>query len=88
MKQFKLSEIQANHILDMPLPALTRLARAELEQEHKDLLARIRHLKALLKDPKKIRGVIKEELLEIRKRSRTRAGRSSRPTRASSTPRT
>jgi DNA gyrase subunit A len=68
MTKFKLSEIQANHILDMPLRRLTRLARAELEQEHKDLLARIRHLKALLKDPKKIRGVIKEELLEVRKK--------------------
>jgi DNA gyrase subunit A len=68
MSAFKLSEIQANHILDMPLRRLTRLARTELEQEHKDLLAKIRHLKALLKDPKKIRGVIKEELLEIRKR--------------------
>jgi DNA gyrase subunit A len=68
MKQFKLSEIQANHILDMPLRRLTRLARAELEQEHKDLLARIRYLKGLLKDPKKIRAVIQEELLEIKKK--------------------
>jgi DNA gyrase subunit A len=68
MKQFKLSEIQANHILDMPLRRLTRLAREELETEHKELLARIRQLKALLKDPKKIRGVIKGELLEIKKR--------------------
>ena len=68
MNQFKLTEIQANHILDMPLRRLTRLARAELEQEHKDLLARIRHLKALLKDPKKIRALIQEELLEIRKK--------------------
>ena len=68
MKQFKLSEIQANHILDMPLRRLTRLAREELEQEHKDLLATIRRLKALLKDPKKIRTVIKDELAEIRKK--------------------
>jgi DNA gyrase subunit A len=68
MKKFKLSEIQANHILDMPLRRLTKLARAELEQEHKDLLARIKYLKALLKDPKKIRTVIKEELLEVRKK--------------------
>ena len=30
--QFKLSEVQANHILDMPLRRLTRLARTELEQ--------------------------------------------------------
>jgi DNA gyrase subunit A len=68
MKQFKLSEIQANHILDMPLRRLTRLARAELEQEHKDLLARIRHLKGLLKDPKKIRALIQEEMLEIKRK--------------------
>jgi DNA gyrase subunit A len=68
MKQFKLSEIQANHILDMPLRRLTRLAREELEQEHKDLLATIRRLKALLKDPEKIRSVIKDELAEIRKK--------------------
>jgi DNA gyrase subunit A len=68
MKKFKLTEIQANHILDMPLRRLTKLARAELEQEHKDLLARIKHLQGLLKDPKKIRGVIKDELTEIRKK--------------------
>ena len=68
MSTFKLSEIQANHILDMPLRRLTKLARTELEQEHKELLGRIKYLKALLKDPKKIRGVIKEELLEIKKK--------------------
>jgi DNA gyrase subunit A len=68
MKQFKLTEIQANHILDMPLRRLTRLAREELEQEHKDLLATIRRLKALLKDPQKIRSVIKDELAEIKKK--------------------
>jgi DNA gyrase subunit A len=68
MEQFKLTEIQANHILDMPLRRLTRLAREELVQEHKDLLATIRRLKALLKDPKKIRSVIMDELAEIRKK--------------------
>ena len=68
MSRFKLSEVQANHILDMPLRRLTRLARAELEQEHKELLARIEYLKSLLDDPKKIRGVIKEEILEIKEK--------------------
>jgi DNA gyrase subunit A len=68
MSTFKLSEIQANHILDMPLRRLTKLARTELEQEHKDLLARIRYLKGLLKDPKKIRGVIRDELTEIKEK--------------------
>jgi DNA gyrase subunit A len=68
MKQFKLSEIQANHILDMPLRRLTRLAREELEKEHKELLATIKRLNALLKDPKKIRALIKEEMLEVKKK--------------------
>ena len=68
MAKFKLSEIQTNHILDMPLRRLTRLARAELEQEHKDLLARIKYLDSLLRSPKKLRGVIKDELAEIKKK--------------------
>jgi DNA gyrase subunit A len=68
MTKFKLSEIQANHILDMPLRRLTKLARTELEDEHAKLLADIKYFNTLLKDPKKLRGVIKEELLEIRKK--------------------
>jgi DNA gyrase subunit A len=68
MTKFKLSEIQANHILDMPLRRLTKLARAELEAEHKKLLADIKYFKALLKSPVKLRGVIKDELAEIRKK--------------------
>ena len=40
MKRFKLSEIQANHILDMPLRRLTRLARAELDDEHEGAASR------------------------------------------------
>src|SRR4249919_1436396 len=68
MKRFKLSEIQANHILDMPLRRLTRLAREELDKEHADLLERIAYLNSLLDDPEKLRGVIKEELAEIRKK--------------------
>src|ERR687892_40979 len=66
--RFKLPEIQANHILDMPLRRLTRLEREKLEEEHRELLATIRRLKALLKDPKKIRGVIKDEFTEIKKK--------------------
>src|SRR4029453_12848211 len=68
MSSFKLSEIQANHILDMPLRRLTKLARPELEEEHAKLLEQIKYFKALLKDPKKLRGVIKDELLEIKKK--------------------
>jgi DNA gyrase subunit A len=68
MSTFKLSEIQANHILDMPLRRLTRLARTELEEEHAKLLDQIKYFKALLKDPKKLRDVIKDELAEIRQK--------------------
>jgi DNA gyrase subunit A len=68
MSRFKLSEIQANHILDMPLRRLTRLEREKLEQEHNELQDTIKRLKALLKDPGKIRTVIKDELLEIKRR--------------------
>ncbi len=59
MSTFTLSEIQANHILDMPLRRLTRLARTELEKEHTDLLERIAYFTTLLEDPVKLREVIK-----------------------------
>jgi DNA gyrase subunit A len=65
---YKLSEIQANYILDMPLRRLTRLERQKLEDEHKELLATIKRLKALLKDPRALRGVVKDELLELKKK--------------------
>src|SRR5689334_16922697 len=68
MTRFKLSEIQANHILDMPLRRLTRLARTELDDEKKELVARIKYLDSLLKSPTKLRGVIKDELEEIKKK--------------------
>ncbi len=68
MKRFKLSEIQANYILDMPLRRLTRLERQKLEEEHKELLATIKRLKALLADPKALLALVKSELLEVRKR--------------------
>ena len=63
-----MSEIQANHILDMPLRRLTKLAREELEKEHAELLERIAHLTSLLEDPVKLRAVIKDELLEIKEK--------------------
>jgi DNA gyrase subunit A len=68
MSTFTLSEIQANHILDMPLRRLTKLARTELEKEHTELLERIAYFTSLLEDPVKLREVIKVELLEIKKK--------------------
>jgi len=68
MKKFKLSEIQANHILDMPLRRLTKLARAELDKEHAELLEKIKYFNSLLNDPQKLRAVIQVELAEVRKK--------------------
>ncbi|MBN1890972.1 MAG: hypothetical protein JW850_23450, partial [Thermoflexales bacterium] len=66
MKRFKLSEIQANAILDMPLRRLARLERDKLEAEYKELKARIKSWQDLLKHPAKILALIKDELLAIK----------------------
>ncbi len=68
MKRFKLTEIQANAILDMPLRRLARLEREKLEAEYKELAAKIKQLEDLLKHPKKILAVIKDELLALKDR--------------------
>jgi DNA gyrase subunit A len=65
---FEFSEIQANHILDMPLGRLTRLGRTELEEEMAKLRETIAELEAILADEGKLRGVIKTELGEIREK--------------------
>src|SRR5213080_4104754 len=66
MEQFDLSEIQAQAILDLRLARLTGLARREIEAKFKDLSERIAELRAILGDPARIDGLIREELLEIR----------------------
>src|SRR6478752_2584483 len=73
MREFALSEIQAQAILDLRLARLTGLARKEIEGEFKDLQERIAELRAILGDPARIDGVIEEELLEI-KQIYTRGG--------------
>jgi DNA gyrase subunit A len=66
MEQFDLSEIQAQAILDLRLSRLTKLAREEIQSEYDDLQERIAELRAILGDPARIDGVIKEELLELK----------------------
>ncbi len=66
MREFDLSEIQAQAILDLRLARLTGLARKEIEDEFKDLRERIAELRAILGDPARIDEVIKEELLELK----------------------
>ena len=65
MERFELSEIQAQAIVDMRLRALTGLEREKLENEYKELMAKIAELKEILADKKKLLGVIKDELLII-----------------------
>lgn len=62
MKRFRLSEAQAQAILEMPLRRLAALERKKIEQEYKDTLAAIKELESLLKSPKKMRQVVGEEL--------------------------
>ena len=63
---FEFSEIQANHILDMPLGRLTRLGRSELEAEMEKLREEIADLESILNDEAKLYEVMKEQLLEVR----------------------
>jgi DNA gyrase subunit A len=65
---FSFSEDQANHILDMTLGRLTRLGRAELDQEMAELVATIGGLEAILGDEAKLRGVIADELADVKAR--------------------
>ena len=66
MKEFELSEIQAQAILDLRLRALTALERKRVEDEHKDLVERIAELRTILGDESRIGALIREELLEIK----------------------
>ncbi len=66
MKRFKLSEVQTTAILDMPLRRLAKLEREKLEAEYKEKKALIKYLEDLLKDTKKILGVIRDEMLKLK----------------------
>ena len=64
-ERFGLSDAQAQAIVDMRLRALTGLEREKIENEYKELQARISELKAILADEKKLLAVIKEEITII-----------------------
>ena len=68
MKNFSLSEVQANAILEMRLRRLTGLEREKIENELEDLLKTIEELKAILASEQKILEVIKNELIEIKQK--------------------
>ena len=66
MERFELSEVQANHILDMPLRRLTALETGKLREEYQQLQELIGELKALLASEEKRRILVGEELTIIR----------------------
>lgn len=66
MKKFKLTEIQANAILDTKLSALAKLERKKIEEELNELRKRIKELTAILKSPQRIKDVVKKELKELK----------------------
>jgi DNA gyrase subunit A len=82
MKNFNLTEKQAQAILDMRLQRLTGLERRKIEDELKDIMELIKELKGILADEQKVLQIIKDELSEIKetfgddRRTRITAGSS------------
>ncbi|MDO5536078.1 MAG: DNA gyrase subunit A [Desulfovibrionaceae bacterium] len=66
MDRFSLDDLQAKAILDMRLQRLTGLQREEIESEYQELLKNIAWFKSILADPEILRGVIRDEIQEIR----------------------
>jgi DNA gyrase subunit A len=66
MRQFSLTDLQANAILDMRLQRLTQLERAKLVEEYQEVLKRIEYLKSVLASEALVRSIIKDELTQLR----------------------
>jgi DNA gyrase subunit A len=66
MKKFSLDKIQAEAILETKLAALARLERERVENELKEISAKIKELSEILKSPKKVNEVIKKELIFLK----------------------
>jgi len=67
MKKFKLDEIQADYILDIPLRRLTKYDQIQLTDEKKKLTDEVKELNKILNDDKELRAVIAKELEDVRK---------------------
>jgi len=68
MKKFKLTERQAVAILEMKLQTLAGLERKKIEDELKEILAKINELAAILKSPEKLKAIVKKELQELKEK--------------------
>lgn len=66
MKRFKLTEIQANAILEMRLRTLSGLQREKIEEEYKQLMEQIERYRAILASEKLVCDIIRDELLEMK----------------------
>ncbi|MGD8575410.1 MAG: DNA gyrase subunit A, partial [Gammaproteobacteria bacterium] len=64
--QYRLSEAQAQAILDLRLHRLTGLEQDKIVNEYKDLLEKIADLRDILTNPDRLSQVIRDELVEIR----------------------
>jgi len=67
MKRFRLTEVQAQAILDMPLRRLAALERRKIDEEYEELIRRIAYLEDLLASPRKVLALIRTDLEELKK---------------------
>ncbi len=72
MKKFKLSQVQAQAILDMPLKRLAALERKKIELEYKEISDLVKELQALLRSPRKMRQQVGAELNAVREKYQDR----------------
>ena len=68
METFALSELQAQAILDLRLQRLTGLEREKIDRDYMDTIDLIRNLQAVLADEQKVYGIIRENLLDVKRR--------------------
>lgn len=66
IKEFKLTRVQAQAILDMRLHQLTRLSASEIKKEYDELQKRIADLREILKSPKRVLSIITKELRALK----------------------
>lgn len=71
IERFQFSERQATAVLDLRLYQLTSLERDKINDEHRDLLEKISHYKAVLASEAMVKDIIREELLEVQQRHRS-----------------
>ena len=72
INRFKLTQIQAQAILDMKLARLTSLEVEKLEKEYEELMKKIEYLNSILKEESVLESVIKDELIEIKEKYKTK----------------